>query len=100
MGKGIALVATPQAPVKTHPGQFRGMRRHGSERRLVWLGDIHCEGGGEEDTRREESRDKTSPVYTQIRGAERSRFWKTGAKCPPGAGPISGEMTVQPRWNM
>lgn len=97
MGGGIALVANPQAPVKTHPGQFGGMRRHGGEGRLVWLGDIHYEGEGKEDTRREVSKNKMSPVYTQIRSAERSRFWKTGAKCPPGAGPISAEITVQPR---
>lgn len=57
MGReGIAFALVAIAPLKrqvrTHPGQFGGVRRHGGEGRLVWLGDIHCEGGGEEGMRK------------------------------------------------
>lgn len=53
---------------ETHPSQFGGMRRDGGEGRQLWLGDIHYEGGGEEDRGNEDTRDKNEPgVYADPR---------------------------------
>lgn len=45
--KGLKTLRDVFAPHEnTHPGQFRGVRRHGCERRLVGLRDIHDEETG------------------------------------------------------
>lgn len=50
----------------THPCQFRSVRRHGGERRLIGLGDIHDCGPGAAKEKKREMKTKCPNVSTQI----------------------------------
>ena len=87
---------------ETHPSQFGGVRRDGGEGRLVWLGDIHCEGEGEEIVRREKKKRQDEPGVYALHADPllNTVVLENRSKVSPGAGPISGEFASQPRCDM